>query len=60
VDISLYNLKGQRVKTIQKTQAASGKSEFTWTIPSDIPAGAYVMILQSDRLIATRKVIIGD
>jgi len=60
VDISLYNLKGQRVKTIQKTQAASGKSEFEWTIPSDIPAGAYVMILQSDRLIATRKVIIGE
>ena len=60
VDISLYNLNGQLVKTIQKGQAVPGKSGLSWTIPSDISAGTYVLILQSDRLIATKKVVIGE
>jgi flagellar hook assembly protein FlgD len=60
VNLSIYNMNMQLITSIHESKGLAGKNQYTWTIPSDLPAGSYVLVLQSDRFIATRKVIIAE
>lgn len=58
VNISVYNMNMQLVTLVQENQAQAGKNELSWTISPEIKNGSYILILQSDKFIATRKVLI--
>jgi len=58
VNISIYNMNMQLVTLIQESQAFAGKNELNWSISPEIKNGSYILILQSDKFVATRKVLI--
>lgn len=58
VNISIYSMNMQLQTRIQESQAQQGVNKVNWTISPEIKNGSYIVILQSDLFIATRKVLI--
>ncbi len=56
--ISLYSLNMKLAALISDSQFSAGNNTVQWEVPSGIPAGAYVAVIQSERFIALRKVLI--
>ncbi|MDD4687678.1 MAG: FlgD immunoglobulin-like domain containing protein [Candidatus Cloacimonetes bacterium] len=60
IEISIYNVKGQKVKQIAQTQAKSGENKFYWDSKDDngrkVGNGVYFIRVMSDnRAISTKK-----
>jgi hypothetical protein len=60
INLSIYNMNMQLVSVIHESIALAGKNEFRWTPSSNMARGNYVLILQSDKFIATRKIVIAE
>ena len=56
--ISLYSLDMKLAALISDSQFSAGNNTVQWEVPSGIPAGAYVAVIQSERFIALRKILI--
>jgi flagellar hook assembly protein FlgD len=57
INLSIYNMNIQLVSLINESIAVEGNNEFRWSPPSDLVKGSYILILQSDKFIATRKIV---
>ena len=62
IDISVYNLKGQKVSSIVNAPRPKGMHLDSWnplsTTGNNIPAGVYIISITSGDRISTRKVLI--
>jgi hypothetical protein len=60
VQIGLYNQKGQLVQNLFAGKCVSGANIINWNLSSSkkSPHGKYVVIVNSNRFIATRKIVI--
>ncbi len=57
VNITVYNSMGQAIETLIDKTLEANVYEFTWT-PEDLPAGMYMLKMQSGDQITTHKLII--
>ncbi len=62
VNLSVYNLKGQRVKTLVNSQQANGKHSIVWNGTDDrgekVSSGIYLYQLTADGKTVTRKMML--
>jgi flagellar hook assembly protein FlgD len=58
VKISLYNLNMQLISMMIEDSYNAGPHSIQWNPPAGLANGSYLVILQSDRFIALRKVIL--
>ncbi len=63
VEISIYNVKGQKVKQFAKTQAKSGENKFSWDAKDDngryVGGGVYfIRVMADNKAISTRKCVL--
>ncbi len=59
VDIALYSLSGQLVKTFIRDEVKPGKNQFSFSV-SRLSAGTYILrITGNERPIATQKIVVG-
>jgi hypothetical protein len=58
VILSIYSMNMQLIKVISTQTAVAGKNEIQWVPAQDLAKGSYVLVMQSDRFIATRKIIL--
>ena len=57
VNITVYNVRGQKVATLQNGQQSAGEHELTWNA-SDQPSGVYLLRLQAAGQSKTSKVLL--
>ncbi len=55
VDISVYDINGQKIHTLVSRQVNSGNHEINWNA-GDIPSGVYFIMLSSDNFVQTQRV----
>ena len=58
VDINLYNMNGQLVSNLASKELSSGKFSETFTLPANITAGNYLVGIQTNDGIITKKLMI--
>ncbi len=59
VEIALYNINGQLVKTFIRDEVKAGSNQFSFSV-SPLAAGTYVLnIAGSNGIVATKKIVIG-
>lgn len=57
VELSIYNLLGQRVATLVDTEMAAGQHEVSWT-PGSVPTGVYFYTIKASGFRATKKMVL--
>ncbi len=60
VNLSIYNMNMQLISVIDKKVSVSGKNEFLWNPSPDLAKGSYILVFQSERIIAGRKFILTE
>ena len=55
VDISVYDINGQKIKTLINQSINSGRHEIHWNA-GDIPSGVYFIMLSSDNFVETQHI----
>jgi hypothetical protein len=58
VKICLYNLNMQLISMMSESSYEAGPHSLQWTPPASLANGSYLVVLQSDRFIALRKMIL--
>lgn len=58
VNLSLYNLKGQKVETLTLGNSKAGWNSFTWIPSSKLPAGVYFLLGESTTELQVKKLVI--
>ena len=60
VNLSIYNMNMQLITVIDNKVSVSGKNEFLWNPSPDLTKGSYILVFQSERIIAGRKFILTE
>jgi hypothetical protein len=60
IKLSLYSMNMQLISIIHESTVDVGRNEVNWMRPSGLPGGSYILIMQSDRFISSRKMIFTD
>ncbi len=59
INIAVYNMNGQKIKTLENTNFEAGSHTITWNAASDaVPEGIYFLRLLTENEVITRKVIL--
>ncbi len=56
-ELSIYNIRGELMETLFKSYQESGKYSFIW-YANDKPSGIYIIILESESLYETKKILL--
>jgi hypothetical protein len=57
ITLSVYDILGRRIKNILSGPMAAGTHEATWT-PTGLPSGLYVVRLEADGVVQTRRLVL--